>query len=206
MQTYQPATCKSSEYLTQLHSRAYIVCKMQTFADWLEARLAERGWRAADLTAASRDDELPRGLDPGLISRWRRPPPDAVVPNQAKTLTRLAKALGVSEDEVYVAAGLKPKSNPESAARLHPRLLAFMAHVEAAFHSMTEQEWDVREDAGRSLFSVGRSVNPHPKGPAKPRRARINTHSSRDDSGPDNTLATTYHRTGQALTLNFARP
>jgi hypothetical protein len=178
---------------------------MQTFADWLEARLAERGWRAADLTAASRDDELPRGLDPGLISRWRRPPPDAVVPNQAKTLSRLAKAFGVPEDEVYVAAGLKPKGRSEPASRLHPRLLAFMAHVEAAFQSMTEQEWEVREDAGRSLFSVTRSIKPHPDRSVKPRRGRINTHSSSDQSGPDNPLATTYRGAGAALTLAVAR-
>jgi hypothetical protein len=81
---------------------------MQTFAEWLEGKLAERGWSAADLTAASRDEVNPRGLDSGLISRWRRKDALAVVPTQAKTLNRLARALSVPEIEVYQAAGLAP--------------------------------------------------------------------------------------------------
>lgn len=177
---------------------------MQTFADWLEARLAERGWRAADLTAASRDDELPRGLDAGLISRWRRPPPDAVVPNQAKTLTRLAKALGVSEDEVYVAAGITPKGSVESSdSRLHPRLAAFMAHVEAAFHSMTEQEWEVREDAGRSLFHVALpNATTHRKVRATGRRRDRRDISIGDDPASDKPLEAWYGYSYRTLALS----
>jgi len=87
---------------------------VQTFAEWLEDQLAARGWSAADLTAASQDVESPRGLDSGLISRWRRRDARAVVPTQAKTLARLARALSLPESEVYRAAGQLPADSVEN--------------------------------------------------------------------------------------------
>jgi hypothetical protein len=173
----------------------YNPCKMHTFDQWLEAKLAERGWRASDLTAASRDDELPRGLDPGLISRWRRPPPLGVVPNQAKTLTRLARALGVPESEVYAAAGVQlPAVNVDTERdEHHPRLASFMAQIEAAFHALTEQEWAVREEAGRALFSVPSvRATTHPSRPATTQRGRGSRSSNQGDSGSHDSTQTRY--------------
>lgn len=77
---------------------------MQTFGEWLDAQLTDRGWTAADLTRASRTSEHPRGFDSGLISRWRRPPPLGAVPG-VRTLDQLATVFGVSRAEVYAAAG-----------------------------------------------------------------------------------------------------
>lgn len=91
---------------------------MQTFADWIDQKLLERGWTAADLTAASHTPEYKRGLDSGLISRWRRHDELAVVPNQAKTLTRLARAFGVPEAEVYLAAGLPTRGTVEARSKV----------------------------------------------------------------------------------------
>jgi hypothetical protein len=79
---------------------------MPRFDEWLEEKLGERGWTAADLNRASRDEQLPRGLDPGLIGRWRKPPPHGVVPNHARTLRRIARAFSVTDAEVWHAAGL----------------------------------------------------------------------------------------------------
>lgn len=82
---------------------------MQTFRDWLEARLAENHWTAADLTRASQTPDNPRGIDSGVISRWRRPPPHNTVPRNAERLNQLARALRVPESEVYAAVGLLPE-------------------------------------------------------------------------------------------------
>jgi hypothetical protein len=90
---------------------------MQTpFAEWLTAKLAERQWKAADLTRASETPDF-RGLDSGLISRWLSPLPHSAVPTHVETLQRLARALSVSEAEVWRAAGLSPPDVPASAVQ-----------------------------------------------------------------------------------------
>jgi len=83
---------------------------MQHFHEWLDSKLAEKGWQAADLARAGIDPTHPRGIDPGLISRWRKPPPIGVVPTKA-TLDRLARIFGASRSETYVAAGLQPPAD-----------------------------------------------------------------------------------------------
>ncbi len=175
---------------------------MQTFAEWLDEQLTRRRWVAADLTAASRTEDYPRGLDSGLISRWRRRDATAVVPTQAKTLNRLAHALEVPESEVYRAAGLLPADatmDETGQAHLPPRLAVFVAQIEQAFRGMTEQEWLVREEAGRALFSVPPAVKASPTVPVKARRPRPNTHSNRPDSADDTPLQHRYRSHGAGL-------
>jgi hypothetical protein len=82
---------------------------MQTFGEWLDAELAARGWTGADLSRASQTADNPRGIDSGVISRWRRPPPHNNVPRDAQRLSQLARALAIPESEVYAAAGLLPE-------------------------------------------------------------------------------------------------
>jgi hypothetical protein len=93
----------------------------QRFDEWLEARLQERGWQAADLNRASMTADYPRGFNPGLISRWRKPPPIGVVPNPP-TLDRLALVFKVPRVEVYAAAG-RLLSDATAARAVEPDLI-----------------------------------------------------------------------------------
>ncbi len=76
----------------------------QEFADWLDRTLQERGWTGADLQRASRRSPMERGLDPGLISRYRKPGPDWTQPS-TENCRRIAAALHVDPDDVLVLAG-----------------------------------------------------------------------------------------------------
>jgi hypothetical protein len=142
---------------------------MQTFAEWLESKLAERGWSAADLTAASRDAVNPRGLDSGLISRWRRKGALAVVPTQAKTLNRLARALSVPETEVYEAAGLMPASG--SAKRNDPvqsELDTRLARLGATLRKYPRAVWvSVMEANDRMADALAHTAEPPVSTPEK---------------------------------------
>src|SRR4051794_32227414 len=103
----------------------------QRFHEWLEERLRERGWQAADLARASRQPNYPRGFDPGLISRWRKAPPVGVVPTKP-TLDRLAATLGVSRTDAYVAAGYQPpaeENGRQPAAAVQSELDARLAKL-----------------------------------------------------------------------------
>lgn len=156
-----------------------------SFDEWLEAKLRERTWQAADLARAGIDEDHPRGFDPGLISRWLKPAPLGVVPLKP-TLDRLARALAVPQAEVYEAAGRLPPDGATVTDRpvRPPRLTAFLAQVEAAFHAMTAQDWDVRESAGRALFAVPpTAANEHSNRRAHDRRKSVSTRSN----DPENT-------------------
>jgi transcriptional regulator with XRE-family HTH domain len=100
----------------------------QRFDEWLEEKLNERGWQAADLARASRTPDYPRGFDPGLISRWRKPPPLGVVPRM-ETANRLAVALRVPLSEVYAAIGRLPPAGerPDSLEATDESVLATRA-------------------------------------------------------------------------------
>lgn len=112
---------------------------MQTpFAEWLNAKLAERQWKASDLTRASRTPDF-RGLDSGLISRWLAPYPQGATPTHVQTLQRLAHALSVAEAEVYQAVGLLPSSVP--APKVQTELETRLAHLGATLSHYPRSVW-----------------------------------------------------------------
>jgi len=160
---------------------------MQTFAEWLDKQLIERNWTAADLTAASRDDENPRGLDSGLISRWRRKDALAVVPTQAKTLTRLARALAVPESEVYIAAGLEkePSSNPVQ-SELETRL----ARLGATLAQYPRAVWmAVLEANDRMAEALAHSADPPVSAPETGRVSAASRRATRGNGAQGPPLA-----------------
>jgi transcriptional regulator with XRE-family HTH domain len=141
------------------------------FHEWLEEKLQERDWLAADLARASREPDYPRGFDPGLISRWRRPPPEGVVPNQAKTLTRLARAFGISESEVYAAAGLLPPDQADQAASVvQTELEARLARLGATLSKYPRAVWlAVLEANERMADALAHNAEPPVSAPEKGR-------------------------------------
>jgi hypothetical protein len=158
---------------------------VQTFSEWLEAKLAERGWNAADLTAASRDDDNPRGIDSGLISRWRKPAPFGSVPTQARTLQRLARAFRVPLSEVEQAAGVTVSER--QASNLNPRLASFLSEIETAWLAADEKVRAWGEQMSLSAFHIddmrtGRTAKKHGQATIRRLRGRPNSHT---DGGSD---------------------
>jgi|SRR5579859_1939131 len=87
-----------------------------------------------------------------LASKWVAESERKRITPGPKSCQKIAAALGLDPDYVLELAGHRPhdsESTPQN-----PRLSAFIAAVEAAFHSMSAQEWEVREEAGRALFAV----------------------------------------------------
>jgi hypothetical protein len=141
---------------------------MQTFREWLDTQLVERSWLAADLTRASQSADFPRGLDSGLISRWRKPPPFGSVPTSAQTLSRIAAAFGLPESEVYAAAGLLPGGPPVDATdEIDARRQAVRDQLDRWLSAVgpehEEAFWRYLKDQGdstvRLISSVGTAVN-----------------------------------------------
>jgi transcriptional regulator with XRE-family HTH domain len=109
--------------------------------EWMRVHAASQ----ADLAARS-------GVPQNVVSRWLNRQVDDASP---KNLKRIAPTLGLTYEELLRKMGELPSDEAISAGRaLHPRLAAFMDAVEAAFHSMSDQEWQIREEAGRALFRV----------------------------------------------------
>ncbi len=108
-------------------------------------------------------------VDPAQVGRWRkgrgRPRPE--------NLVRAAAVFGV--DHTWLWALAYPEGVPASDGPDNPRLAAFLAQIEAAFHSFSEQEWSIREEVGRALFAV----------PAMHTRGQI-PHSARPVGTADN--------------------
>jgi transcriptional regulator with XRE-family HTH domain len=140
----------------------------QRFDEWLEAKLQERGWQAADLARASREADYPRGFDPGLISRWRKPPPLGVVPTRV-TLDRLARALDVPQREAYRAAGLWSADDVGDAEeKVQTELEARLARLGTTLSKYPRAVWlAVLEANERMADALAHSAEPPVSAPEK---------------------------------------
>lgn len=148
----------------------------QSFVDALNELMDGRGIS---------NNELARQIDvdAAQIGRWRkgkgRPRPE--------NLVRAAAVFGV--DHAWLWALAYPEGVPALSGPSNPRLAAFLAQIEAAFHSMTDQEWNIREEAGRALFSVpATDAKTHHRPRATAPRRSVNTQSNLDENGLDDTL------------------
>lgn len=111
------------------------------FPLWLQERLEERDWKAVDLA-----DKL--GVNSGVISNYmtgaRNPEP--------KLLNRIADVLGVSDEEIFTAAGyLRAMTLPDDPRRLElmrriqmveltPDRYAMLSSILASMPSVTHTE------------------------------------------------------------------
>lgn len=169
----------------------------EQFRTLLRDRLKERG-ALARLAKAS-------GLNSPVIGHWAR---GETRPSPAN-LERLAPALAIPYEELMRMAGYLPG---EATVDPNPRLSAFLAQIEAAFHSMTDQEWQVREEAGRALFAV----QPINKGERIGRREGVTNRrsggrrvldvhaSTTDDSADQGGLSTVSHALKGLLALSLS--
>lgn len=107
-----------------------------------------------------------------------------------ETFENIASAFDMTPADLATVIG---KGSPEADPQL--------AHVQALLRQVPDEHLSTIEMILRPFMRV----KPHPDRSAKPRRGRINTHSSSDQSGPDNPLATTYRTIGQGLTLSVSR-
>ena len=101
-------------------NRRYKNWKDEGFPLWLQQRLEDRGWKAADLAP-----KIP--VVPSLVSRWmdesQRPSPESVL--------KIADALGVDEVEAMIAAGyLSPR--PGEPGTDSPRLFELHKKLDAS--------------------------------------------------------------------------
>ncbi|HXJ32346.1 MAG TPA: helix-turn-helix transcriptional regulator [Gemmatimonadales bacterium] len=151
-----------------------------TLFDYLKAELRARDWSMTDLARRA-------GCSKQIVSQWlAEDEVERIIPGP-KSCLKIADALGLDPDYVLELAGhRKPR---EQAAAPNPRLAAFISWVETAFHAMTAQEWDVREPAGRALFSVPPTdASTHRTRDARAARRPVNNRSNPDDPTLDDTL------------------
>jgi hypothetical protein len=139
-----------------------------------------------------------------LGSRWLHEDERKRIVPSPGSCEKIASGLGLDPDYVLEAAGHRhPQTVREG---LNPRLAAFLAQVEAAFHTMTDQEWSVREEAGRALFSVpptSRATKRRQDDEAKRARAALHgmdtDHASNEEEGPSSMLRAWSHSLFTAL-------
>jgi len=156
----------------------------------------------AERRVGGRQADLSRRIDvtQSTVSRWKS---GQATPDFASCLA-LADITGIPPQRILELAGHDPKRldvvrgalNATADTTPHnPRLASFLAHIEAAFHALTEQEWQVREDAGRALFIVPPvHATTHPSRSATTSRARGSKHSNQEDGGPHGSIPTAYPR------------
>lgn len=151
------------------------------------------------------------GVPQNVISKWVNGQVDEASPANLK---KIAPTLGLTYEGLLREMGELP--NDPSAAVLQvapPRLAAFIAQVEAAFHTLTEPEWQVREEAGRALFAVKSTQRHATNGRRDPTSKRLKAQQAElegkpnphGDSGSDGSLSVWYGLPRRAAPSNFSQ-
>jgi transcriptional regulator with XRE-family HTH domain len=146
------------------------------------------------------------GVAPSMASKWIALEPKRQRTPSPASCRRIAETLGLDEDYVLALAGHRAG---DAAPQRNLRLAAFLALVENAFHALSDQEWGVREDVGRALFSVPPTrVIGHSSAPVSGANGLAHRAPSRSEPAPDDdgdALASCKPDAGGPLILPAAR-
>jgi len=111
---------------------------MERFGEWLEAQLAEKGWKQAEL---ARRAHISQPTLSRIINDTRKVGPDAA--------RSIARALGEAPEEVFRLAGLLPPAPSRSRLREFDRIAAMLASL---------PDGPIRDEAMAAIEAIAESA------------------------------------------------